>query len=158
MTLTNAEAALIAARDQFQFYADEHTKVGKLEKAATNQAFADRMSIAISALEATGEPEAWDIVYRNRFTDNLTRDKEWAEKCAKRPDCTVTPLFTHPAPSVPAGWRLVPVEPTGAMCCAPFNHDDNRSSPAVRLTDDASNEAVAAFYRAMLAAAPEPDQ
>jgi hypothetical protein len=32
---------LEAARAQFQFYADEHTKAGKLEKAKTNQSCAD---------------------------------------------------------------------------------------------------------------------
>ncbi len=32
---------LEACRAQFQFYADEHTKAGKLEKAKTNQSCAD---------------------------------------------------------------------------------------------------------------------
>lgn len=40
-------------RAQFQFYANEHTAAGNLEKAATNQRFAD---MAACALEQAGEP------------------------------------------------------------------------------------------------------
>jgi hypothetical protein len=39
--------ALTKCRDQFQFYANEHTAAGKLEKAATNQRFSDLASSAI---------------------------------------------------------------------------------------------------------------
>lgn len=35
-------------RAQFQFYADEHTKAGKTEKAATNQQFADACRAALN--------------------------------------------------------------------------------------------------------------
>lgn len=45
--------ALDKCRAQFQFYADEHTSAGKLEKAATNQRFA---AMAALALEQAGEP------------------------------------------------------------------------------------------------------
>lgn len=51
-TTPNTEAdrlreALTKCRDQFQFYANEHTAAGKLEKAATNQRFSDLASSAI---------------------------------------------------------------------------------------------------------------
>ena len=39
--------ALLKARDQFQFYANEHFNGGKLEKAATNQSFADMCDRAL---------------------------------------------------------------------------------------------------------------
>ena len=39
--------ALIACRDQFQFYANEHFNAGKLDKAATNQSFADMAEKAL---------------------------------------------------------------------------------------------------------------
>lgn len=59
-------------------------------------------------------------------------------------DCSLyaTPV---PAQAVPAGWRLVPVEPTIAMCIA-------GDSPRM-LVDDCTP--TPAIYRAMIAAAPE---
>lgn len=58
-----------------------------------------------------------------------------------------TELFTRPVPAqaVPDGWRLVPVEPTIAMCIA-------GDSPRM-LVDDCTP--TPAIYRAMCAAAPE---
>lgn len=44
-------AALIKCRDQFQFYADEHRAAGKIEKAATNQTFADMCNEALGNTE-----------------------------------------------------------------------------------------------------------
>ena len=49
--LEAVEGALREARDQFAFYAREHTAAGKHEKAATNQRFAD---LADAALATTG--------------------------------------------------------------------------------------------------------
>ena len=43
--------ALKAARDQFQFYADEHRSAGKTEKAQTNQAMVDRCDAALQPKE-----------------------------------------------------------------------------------------------------------
>jgi hypothetical protein len=43
--------ALIKCRDQFAFYAREHTAAGKLEKAATNQRFADMATQALASLQ-----------------------------------------------------------------------------------------------------------
>jgi len=37
----NSAARITELEKQLQFYADEHTKAGKSEKAATNQRFAD---------------------------------------------------------------------------------------------------------------------
>ncbi len=39
--VNDLSVVLEACRAQFQFYADEHTKAGKLEKAKTNQSCAD---------------------------------------------------------------------------------------------------------------------
>lgn len=41
--------ALTKCRDQFQFYANEHLAAGKVEKAATNQGFADMATNALLA-------------------------------------------------------------------------------------------------------------
>ena len=55
-------------------------------------------------------------------------------------------LFTHPAP-VPAGWRLVPVEPTPEMISAMYQC----------LTTNIENNSNDLYdsYKAMLAAAPK---
>lgn len=45
--------AMVLCREQFQFYANEHRAAGKMEKAATNQKYAD---IANAALNPTGQP------------------------------------------------------------------------------------------------------
>lgn len=44
--------ALGKARAQFQFYAHEHLKAGKDEKAATNQAFADMLGAALRSVQS----------------------------------------------------------------------------------------------------------
>ncbi len=46
-TIARLREAVIVARDQFAFYAREHSAVGKEEKAATNQALADTLSRAL---------------------------------------------------------------------------------------------------------------
>ena len=56
-----------------------------------------------------------------------------------------TKLYTHPAP-VPAGWQLVPVEPTPRMISA---------ATESRITDTPWPVGV---YKAMLAAAPKPGE
>lgn len=67
------------------------------------------------------------------------------------PESSYIPLYalpgaqTQPTPSIPEGWKLVPIEPTLSMCIqgdnARENIDDGTRTPAI--------------YRAMLAAAPE---
>ena len=53
----------------------------------------------------------------------------------------------QPAPSVPDGWQLVPIEPTIHMC---IQGDNSRAN-----IDDCTR--TPAIYRAMLAAAPKPE-
>ena len=53
------------------------------------------------------------------------------------------------APAIPEGWKLVPMEPTGAMVQA-AHHLDLSYMPGQEGADRA------AIYRAMLAAAPTP--
>jgi hypothetical protein len=50
--------ALTKCRDQFAFYADEHRKAGKDEKAATNQRFADLCNEALTRPGARGKEAA----------------------------------------------------------------------------------------------------
>jgi Lar family restriction alleviation protein len=89
-----------------------------------------------------------------------------ADQCAREADAVrgatveltaAREVLSAPAETVgiPAGWKLVPVEPTVDMCCAPFDTAPGETDcPAVRLSKDASNEAVAEFYRALLNASP----
>jgi hypothetical protein len=51
------ESALEQCRDQFQFYADEHSAAGKTEKAATNQRFADLAQAALTLNKDTPNAE-----------------------------------------------------------------------------------------------------
>ncbi|PZT91982.1 hypothetical protein [Sphingomonas sp.] len=50
---------------------------------------------------------------------------------------------------VPAGWVLVPVEPTSDMCVAGWKYADTRDAVL-------GNGEIAALYAAMLAATPTP--
>jgi glutamine phosphoribosylpyrophosphate amidotransferase len=52
--------ALRQCRDQFKFYADEHTAAGKTEKAATNARFADIASKALTTTKHNGKVTAYD--------------------------------------------------------------------------------------------------
>ena len=63
---------------------------------------------------------------------------DW-QACDQAADYLRAQADAHPAPAVPAGWKLVPVEPTEEMLDAGYftNHGANRG-----------------IYRAMLAAAP----
>ena len=67
----------------------------------------------------------------------MARGWRWMRKNFMRGD----KLYTHPAP-VPAGWQLVPVEPTKAMLSAGWGND----------------HLYADLYKAMLAAAPKPGE
>lgn len=64
---------------------------------------------------------------------------------------------TEVTPVVPAGWKLVPIEPTEEMKVAGCDHDD----PLGRLVDwqgkdVTTREVVAGVFGAMIAAAPTP--
>jgi hypothetical protein len=59
------------------------------------------------------------------------------------------PLYARPVPAIPAGWRLVPVEPTREMLGAVVSSMDD-----FLLGDGAENQ-YRADWAAMIAAAPE---
>ena len=58
------------------------------------------------------------------------------------------PLYTHPAP-VPAGWQLVPVEPTEAMIRA------SHGLASVVSYSNGQHAYIPIAYKAMIAAAPK---
>lgn len=59
--------------------------------------------------------------------------------------------FTHPAP-VPAGWQLVPVEPTPEMIRASWD------LAGVGLVEHGKRAYISIAYKAMLSAAPKPGE
>lgn len=73
-------------------------------------------------------------------------DREWAGLVPHR----IVTLYTRPAPGVPEGFALVPVEPTPAMKTAGINVEVFASDPNA---GPLNWEEVEAVYRAMLAAA-----
>lgn len=63
----------------------------------------------------------------------------------------VEPLFAAP-PATPAGWKLVPIEPTVAMLDAYWNRAGESKEMRPR-----THHSAKAYYAAMLAAAPTPE-
>lgn len=86
------------------------------------------------------DPVAWDIRWKDDGSRNVVKD---VPQCAQ--DQYAVPLYTHPAPAVPAGYKLVPIEPTTTMIDALFDKGV-----------EGSDEVLIAGYKAMLNAAPEP--
>lgn len=83
-------------------------------------AMKNRHLAAISALEAeTGEPAAW-IDPRDLAVLACPGVKEfghmrYAGVSGAQNSKSTLPLYTAPAPAVPQGWKLVPIEPTPEM-------------------------------------------
>jgi hypothetical protein len=115
---------------------------------------ADELERALAP--ASAEPVIALLIAAGHVTeDKVQQAREIASK---------TPGFTAPPPSVPAGYRLVPVEPTEAMVAA-TDHRHPLFGPPERLTAENERkhrERVHAARRMdwseMLAAAPEPPQ
>ena len=110
---------------------------------------------AITALRAAisehekCEPVAWLDITENRPVELLLGEQVQAAKeggAGHWLKQRLRPLYTHPAP-VPAGWQLVPVEPTEAMKVA--------GSDALGVYHCGSPSDI---YKVMLQAAPKPGE
>ncbi len=141
--LTNEEKAALIARGReihAEYSRPNHSKAFSV----IYTEIAELARISLSALEA---PEP---VYQ--FVDNKPEDDGYAQWADCNPDFYSTisqserrTLYTAPpAPVAPAGWQLVPVEPTEEMLIAYY---DKSIAPIGRLS--------LIGYRAMLAAAPD---
>lgn len=84
----------------------------------------------------------------------LIRNGTEIRRCVERGSKLLYPV-AMPAPAIPQGWKLVPVEPTPGMSEAgAYSTGDNVDGrPVWKATID---EQAAHIYRAMLAAAPTP--
>lgn len=80
---------------------DPNTVVSSLKMRKTILALLDD-------LDAEGEPVAW-VGSNGSLTDDWERAQKWRDKFG----LTLTALYTHP--TIPPGFRLVPVEPTEAV-------------------------------------------
>lgn len=116
-----------------------------------------RQKIALAALQAK------PACYAHRLINTLSGTVyPWAYGLDERkPDeCSgftveVKPLYSvSPAPAVPDGWRLVPVEPTDEMLAAAMECDDVVFD---KEDDTAFCVQFDNIYSAMLEAAPEPE-
>lgn len=102
--------------------------------------------------QADAQPVAW--IARNLTTGRVkwTTDRCRARGWTRDANLRVKLLYAHPAPAVPAGWQLVPVEPTPEMLQAGASIMDFDRSGWYD-ADVSRGE-----YRAMLAAAPTAPQ
>ncbi len=94
------------------------------------------------------EPYGW-LVGLPGLYPTFTLDYRNVEQAIKAGGYEITPVFTRPAPAVglaelvPEGWKLVPIEITQEMVDANF--------------EGVCKGGIQSGYRAMLAAAPEPE-
>ena len=117
-----------------------------------------RMNVAPSSLQkaltaAEQAQEAQPVAYRYRYTDPGTGKSVWRDKNGlwngQLPSGSQA-LYT--SPTIPEGWRLVPIEPTMEMALAlESNYAECLPSSEVH------NANWIDAYHAMLAAAPKPE-
>ena len=104
----------------------------------------DAITALRTALEAAekSEPVAWVAPIAIEVSSGKCSASAWS---GVKTNSHTIPLYTHPAPAIPDGWCLMPKEPTEEMI-------------------DAADEslfygkALSELYKAMLAAAPKPEE
>lgn len=100
--------------------------------------------IALASLEA--KPVAWEC-----GENIILFNPDTVEAYAKRVEISPKPLYAAPpAPVVPDGYALVPVEPTDEMIAAAMNCED-----VLFNSDESFCVQFGNIYEAMLAAAPQ---
>lgn len=83
------------------------------------------------------EPVAW--WYKNKVNSLETITQQPPDRLVNPEAHRIIPLYSHPAPVIPEGWKLVPIDPTEAMLSIGLQ----------------SSEYYFHLYKAMLSAAPE---
>lgn len=117
--------------------------------------------------QADAQPVAW--IAHNLTTGHVkwTTDRCRARGWTRSVNLRVKPLYAHPAPAVPAGWKWVPVEPTPEMIDAGCDVDAHAEvvskfavKPGVHDPEAwvSAGELLSVQYRAMLTAAPAAPQ
>ncbi|EAM8765955.1 DUF551 domain-containing protein [Salmonella enterica] len=116
-----------------------------LENGLTRGEQMELARIALASLEA--KPVAWEC-----GENIILFNPDTVEAYAKRVEISPKPLYAAPpAPVVPDGYALVPVEPTDEMIAAAMNCED-----VLFNSDESFCVQFGNIYEAMLAAAPKP--
>lgn len=110
----------------------------------------DNLIVAIEEMEKA-EPVAWDIRWKDDDSRNAVKN---VPQCAG--DQYAVPLYLHPAPAIPEGWQLVPIESTKKMSDAFWSAyiPENKTAGAQSSSFEDWWDFIH-MYKAMLAAAPE---
>ena len=112
----------------------------------------------ITRAALTAEPVAYmykDNLHADARFSLHTRFGNWSQEDINEYEITEIPLYTAPpAPVVPDGYALVPVEPTAEMIEATFAGEVELQSVQHQIRN---RERRAHYYRAMLAAAARPE-
>ncbi|ECV9758142.1 hypothetical protein AHY82_18520 [Salmonella enterica subsp. enterica serovar Montevideo] len=115
-----------------------------LENGLTRGEQMELARIALASLEA--KPVAWEC-----GENIILFNPDTVEAYAKRVEISPKPLYAAPpAPVVPDGYALVPVEPTDEMIAAAMNCED-----VLFNSDESFCVQFGNIYEAMLAAAPQ---
>ncbi|ELY4583082.1 hypothetical protein SMZ82_002398 [Cronobacter malonaticus] len=108
--------------------------------------------LALRKEREKAEPVAWLICGSKTFKDRTASTREVAEQAVKdRKDgsCIKSLYNAPPAPFVPDGWKMVPVEPTPDMREAFHQANEEWEEGGAKWSPDHQ-------WKAMLSAAPEP--
>jgi hypothetical protein len=101
----------------------------------------------VAVLQTDNSGRFLDCIYRGAATP---ADQFLWQEDKRIPRSTSIRLFTHPAP-VPAGWQLVPVEPTERQW------EEGKIMLSAMLECGTALD-IGIIYKAMLAAAPKPGE
>ena len=110
----------------------------------------------MDANELRALADALDDCYPPYYESSPTINRSLDACIAKAADYLRAQADAHPAPDVPAGWKLVPVEPTGLMVDA--GREAMQRAPDLGGIVSANTAEVMDSYTAMLAAAPAVPQ
>ncbi|MDT3600008.1 hypothetical protein ROM86_07835 [Cronobacter malonaticus] len=108
--------------------------------------------LALRKERERAEPVAWLICGSKTFKDRTASTREVAEQAVKdrKDGSCIKPLYNAPpAPFVPDGWKMVPVEPTPDMREAFHQANEEWEEGGAKWSPDHQ-------WKAMLSAAPEP--
>jgi hypothetical protein len=119
------------------------------------QAENERLRAEVERLRGGGEAVAYAVFSGNGNIRIWCADPVQVETLEAEFGSSLTPLYTHPAPAVPDGFKLVPVEPTDQQQeVAAFNLCGKYGATAV---ENAKWFALD-VYRELVAAAPQPEE
>ena len=96
--------------------------------------------------QSQGEPVAYLVYSSTRNEQEFLYEDEIGDEDGSE----ITPLYTS-APTIPEGWRLVPIEPTLAMI------EEGYAQAWIRNPSNFGDKDAIFVYKAMLAAAPKPE-